>query len=46
MDDGARGVSYLLWSRKEADPDGWCAEDVDDPDDLDPLLDLQTLREI
>jgi hypothetical protein len=46
MDYGARGVSDLSWSRKEAEPDGWYAEDVDDPDDPDPSLDAHTLREI
>jgi hypothetical protein len=46
MDDGAHGVSDLSWSRKEADPGGWYAEDVDDPDDPDPSLDAQALREI
>jgi hypothetical protein len=46
MDDGAHGVSDLSWSRKEAEPDGWYAEDVDDPDDPDPSLDAQTLRDI
>jgi hypothetical protein len=46
MDDGARCVSDLSWNRKEAEPDGWYAEDVDNPDDPDPLLNVQTLREI
>jgi hypothetical protein len=46
MDDGAHGVSNLSRSRKEADPDGWYAEDVDDLDDPYPSLDAQTLREI
>jgi hypothetical protein len=46
MDDGARGVPDLLWSQKEAEPDGWYAKYVDNPDDLDPLIVAQTLREI
>jgi hypothetical protein len=46
MDYGAHGVSDLSWSRKEAEPDGWYAEDVDDPDDPDPSLDVQTLHDI
>jgi hypothetical protein len=46
MDDGAHGLSDLSWSRKEAEPDGWYAEDVDDPDDPDHSLNAQTLREI
>jgi hypothetical protein len=40
MDDGVHGVYDLSWSRKEAEPDGWYVEDVDDPD---PSLDAQTL---
>jgi hypothetical protein len=43
MDDGAHGVSYLLWSRKEVDPDGWYAEDVGDPDDPDTSLGAKAL---
>jgi hypothetical protein len=46
MDDGDHGVSNLSWSRTEAEPDVWYAEDVDDPDDPDPSIDAQTLREI
>jgi hypothetical protein len=46
MDYGAHGVSDLPLSRKEADPDVWYAEDVDDPDDPYPSLDAQRLREI
>jgi hypothetical protein len=45
MDHGVHGISYLSWSRKEAEPDGWYAKDVDDSDDPDPSLDVQTLRE-